>query len=109
MNQCRKHGEAIYKFEGLVCPKCASDRILQINERLGNVLPAREQQIEGDHYKKLPIQPFDYSMQNGLDPLQHTIIKYVTRFRDKGGIADLRKAAHCVQLLIEFEEGKANV
>lgn len=67
---------------------------------------AREQQVKGSHYAKLPIQPFDYSMRNGLDPLQHTIIKYVTRFRDKGGIADLRKAAHCVQLPIEFEEAK---
>jgi len=45
-------------------------------------------------------------MQNGLDPLQHTIIKYVTRFRDKGGIADLEKAKHCIDLLIEFEETK---
>lgn len=106
MNLCRKHGEAIYKFDGPDCPKCTGDRIRQINERLDNGPSAREQQIEGDHYKKLPIQPFDYSMQNGLDPLQHTIIKYVTRFRDKGGIADLRKAAHCVQMLIEFEESK---
>ena len=75
----------------------------------GHAPPARDQQVDGSHYTKLPIQPFDYSMQNGLDPLQHTIIKYVTRFRDKGGIADLHKAAHCVQMLIEFEEGKANV
>ena len=66
----------------------------------------RERQEGGDHYAKLPIQPFDYSMQNGLDPLQHTIIKYVTRFRDKGGVEDLRKAIHCVEMLIEFEDGK---
>lgn len=62
-------------------------------------------QVDGDHYKKLPIQPFAYSMANKLDPLQHTIVKYVTRFRDKAGVKDLRKAIHCTELLIAWEEG----
>jgi hypothetical protein len=61
-------------------------------------------QIGGDHYTKLAIQPMRYSMENGLDPLQHTIIKYVTRFRDKAGIEDLEKAKHCIDMLIEFEK-----
>ena len=62
-------------------------------------------QIGGNHYTKLElaIQPMRYSMENGLDPLQHTIIKYVTRFRDKNGIEDLEKAKHCIDMLIEFE------
>jgi len=61
-------------------------------------------QIGGDHYIKLAIQPMRYSMENGLDPLQHTIIKYVTRFRDKAGVEDLEKAKHCIDMLIEFEK-----
>ena len=61
-------------------------------------------QIGGDHYTKLAIQPMQYSMKNGIDPLQHTIIKYVTRFRDKAGIEDLEKAKHCIDMLIEFEK-----
>ena len=61
-------------------------------------------QIGGDHYTKLAIQPMRYSMENGLDPLQHTIIKYVTRFRDKAGIEDLEKAKHCIDMLIEYEK-----
>lgn len=63
-------------------------------------------QIGGDHYTKLAIQPMQYSMKNGLDALQHTIIKYVTRFRDKAGIEDLEKAKHCIDMLIEFERDK---
>lgn len=63
-------------------------------------------QVGGDHYCKLPIQPFQYSMANGLDPMQHTIIKYVTRFRDKGGIADLEKAKQTIDLLIEWERAR---
>jgi hypothetical protein len=64
---------------------------------------ALDTQVGGDHYKKLKIQPMEYSMANGLDACQHTAIKYITRFRDKGGISDLQKAKHCIDMLIEFE------
>ena len=67
---------------------------------------ATDTQVGGNHYTKLAIQPMRYSMENGLDPLQHTIIKYVTRFRDKAGIEDLEKAKHCIDMLIEFERDK---
>lgn len=66
-------------------------------------MSALDVQVGGDHYKKYKIQPMEYSMANGLDACQHTAIKYLTRFRDKGGIADLEKAKHCIDLLIEFE------
>ena len=66
-------------------------------------------QIGGDHYKAMAIQPMEYSMANKLDACQHTIIKYVTRFRDKGGIQDLEKAKHCIDLLIHFERQAATV
>lgn len=69
---------------------------------------ALETQVGGDHYTKLAIQPMQYSMANGLNALQHTIVKYVTRYKDKGGIEDLRKAAHCVELLIQFEMDEAH-
>ena len=64
---------------------------------------AWDNQIGGNYYKK-GIQPMEYSMKNGLDALQHTIIKYVTRFRDKNGLQDLHKAKHCIEMLIEYEE-----
>ncbi len=67
---------------------------------------ATDTQIGGNHYTKLAIQPMSYSMENGLDALQHTVIKYVTRFRDKNGIEDLEKAKHCINMLIEFERNK---
>ena len=31
-------------------------------------------------------------------------IKYLTRWRDKGGIEDLRKAKHYIEKLIEIED-----
>lgn len=67
-------------------------------------MSAWKTQQGGQHYKDMPIQPFEYSMANGLDPMQHTAIKYVTRFRDKGGVEDLKKAIHTIELLIEWEQ-----
>jgi hypothetical protein len=60
-------------------------------------------QIGGSHYVKLKIQPMEYSMANNLNACQHTIVKYVTRYKDKNGIEDLKKARHTIDLLIEFE------
>jgi hypothetical protein len=61
-------------------------------------------QVDGDHYKKLKIQPAVYSYKN-FGPAWHQgeIIKYITRYRDKNGRKDLEKALHLVQMLIELE------
>lgn len=65
-------------------------------------------QVGGDHYKKLAIQPVEYIHANGLPFIEGCIIKYATRWRDKGGISDLEKIVHFAQLLIGLEtKGKA--
>lgn len=69
-------------------------------------LKALDVQIGGGHYKDMAIQPMEYSMKNGLDACQHTAIKYISRFRNKGGVQDLEKAKHCIDMLIQFEEEK---
>lgn len=69
-------------------------------------MSAFSKQEGGNHYTKMKIQPFHYSMANGLDPMQHTVVKYVTRFRDKNGIEDLKKAIHTLELLIEYETSR---
>lgn len=62
------------------------------------------EQVGGDHYSKLAIQPAVYAQHNNLSYLQGTIIKYVTRYKDKGGLEDLYKAIHSIKLLIELED-----
>jgi hypothetical protein len=57
----------------------------------------------GGHYKGFVIQPIEYCMRNNLDHCQSNVVKYVSRFRDKGGMEDLRKARHYLELLAEFE------
>lgn len=65
-------------------------------------MSANDKQIAGSHYQKL-IQPWDYIAANGLDFFEGNIVKYVTRWRQKGGVEDLRKARHYLDKLIEME------
>ena len=60
-------------------------------------------QIGGSHYKSLKIQPLEYALQNNLGICEHAVIKYVSRWKTKGGIEDLRKARHYIDILIEGE------
>ncbi len=65
---------------------------------------ASETQIGGSHYSDMAIQPIEFIHKNGLSFIQGNVIKYVCRYKSKGGIEDLNKAKHCIDLLIEFEE-----
>jgi len=57
----------------------------------------------GTHYKGLLIEPWDFIVANQIGFLEGNAIKYLARWRGKGGVEDLRKAAHYVQKLIEIE------
>jgi hypothetical protein len=60
-------------------------------------------QIDGGHYKNLKIQPIEYIHANNIPFAEGCAIKYLTRWRDKGGVKDLEKAKHFIELLIELE------
>lgn len=60
-------------------------------------------QIGGNHYVKMKIQPVDYIQANNIPFMEGSAIKYLSRWRDKGGIQDLEKARHFIDMLIEYE------
>lgn len=66
-------------------------------------------QVGGDHYRRLAVQPWE-AMESWLSPdefagfLRGNVIKYMARFRDKGGVEDVRKARHYLDKLIELLE-----
>ena len=64
---------------------------------------ALDKQVGGDHYKTLKIQPVEYITANNIGFCEGSAIKYLTRWRAKGGVEDLRKARHFIDLLIESE------
>lgn len=66
-------------------------------------MSALDTQVGGAHYKSRAIQPVQYIHANGLGFCEGNVIKYVTRWASKGGLADLEKAKHYIELLIELE------
>lgn len=69
---------------------------------------ALEDQIGGSHYKGFAIQPVEYITANKIPYIEGNIIKYASRWRDKGGIEDLEKIIHYAQILIEREQETEN-
>ena len=57
----------------------------------------------GSHYKKMPIQPMEFIHKNNIPYLEGCAIKYLCRHREKGGLLDLKKAQHYIDLIIELE------
>lgn len=67
-------------------------------------MSALDKQEGGNHYNKLRVQPVEYIHANQIPFIEGSIIKYATRWRDKGGIEDLKKIIHFAELLIELEQ-----
>lgn len=51
-------------------------------------------QVGGDHYEQMAVEPFEIAETMQLTPMQFTVLKYVSRWRRKNGVEDLRKAIH---------------
>lgn len=64
----------------------------------------KNEQIGGNHYKDMPIQPIEYILANGLGYCEGNVIKYVSRYKFKNGVEDLKKARHYLDLLIEAQD-----
>lgn len=68
-------------------------------------MKANDIQVAGDHYKQYgDLQPWDAIAIWNLDYFEGNALKYIVRWRDKGGIQDLRKAIHYLEKKIEIEE-----
>jgi hypothetical protein len=67
---------------------------------------ANDVQIGGKHYKDIAIQPWDYIIENNLGWCEGNIVKYITRWREKGGLDDVRKVIHYAEKLIEVENAR---
>lgn len=61
--------------------------------------------VKPSHYKS-GMDPYAYAMANDLGPLEMNILKYITRWKKKDGITDLKKAQETIARLIHYEENK---
>lgn len=62
-----------------------------------------EVQVGGDHYHKRGIQPIEYIKSNNLDFNRGSVIKYVTRDKEKNKEQDIKKAIHFLQFVLEMD------
>ena len=76
---------------------------MSLTDVLESTRSAFESQVGGEHYKNMKIQPAEYIHKNGIPFLEGNAIKYLSRWKAKNGVADLHKARHCIDLLIELE------
>jgi Zn finger protein HypA/HybF involved in hydrogenase expression len=63
-----------------------------------------DNQVGGTHYSDLAIEPIQFIEANGLNYCEGNAVKYISRWRNKNGIEDLRKAAWYIGRLIQVEE-----
>ncbi len=64
---------------------------------------ALDQQVGGDHYKDMAIQPIEFCHRNNLGACETIAIRYICRHKRKNGREDIEKAIHTLQMLIEME------
>ena len=65
-------------------------------------MSALKKQVAGKHYKDFVIQPIEFITKNDIPFIEGNIIKYICRWQDKGGVQDLDKVIHYVELLKEL-------
>jgi len=107
------NNEMIKEFERLEFAMATQDveiikqSIQDLKQVMKQQTTANETQIGGNHYKAKSIQPWDFIAANQIGYFEGNIVKYVSRWRDKGGINDLKKAKHYLDKLIELEDNAA--
>lgn len=68
--------------------------------------PAPAPAAKPAHYSGMAVDVIDFCLRNGIPYPEGNIIKYVCRWRKKGGIADLEKARDYLDRLIAHEKSK---
>ena len=58
--------------------------------------------IRPAHYTKYKIEPYTFFMENKLDMMTASVIKYTMRHADKNGVEDINKAIKCLEMMREF-------
>jgi hypothetical protein len=66
-------------------------------------LTNRETTEDPEYYTNKPIEPIAFILANQIPYCEGNVIKYLVRWKEKGGVEDLRKAKRYIDFLIENE------
>lgn len=86
----KRHRDAYFK---------ALDDAIKANDQSDNLAAP-------SYYTRGKIETWDFILDKGMNFLEGNIIKYVTRWRQKNGVEDLKKARVYLDKLIEEAEKK---
>lgn len=62
--------------------------------------------INPSYYKDMKISPIEYITENNIDYVIGNVIKYVSRYQNKNGIEDLKKAKWYIDYKIKELENE---
>jgi hypothetical protein len=99
-------GSNIYEGENLMAKwdtEYWSDKEETMSEEMTTAL---ERQVGGFHYKDMVIQPIEFILANELSFCEGNIVKYICRYKQKGGIEDIKKVIHYAEILLEEMESR---
>ena len=71
---------------------------------MGNENPYLKQ-VSGTHYMYMEIQPADFINKNKLLFAEGNAIKYICRHSKKGGVEDIDKAIHYLEMIKQRDYG----
>lgn len=89
-------------------PAADAIRHAEKQQEVEQAFSSLDKQVGGDHYKRLALQPWEIIDALDLDFYDGNALKYLLRWRTKGGVEDLKKAVHYIEHQIEKQE-KRNV
>lgn len=91
---------------GFVMPKpLVDDDVDQIDTQDEDKANPLNEQIGGNHYSKMAIQPVEFIEANHLPFIEGNIVKYACRHESKNGAEDIRKVIHYAKLLLKLRYG----
>jgi len=67
----------------------------------GSTYKSLQEQVGGKHYSSLKIQPAEFINENKLLFAEGNAIKYICRHAKKGGVQDIEKAIHYLEMIKE--------
>jgi hypothetical protein len=83
-------------------------KLLKSHEKMMEGRFALTNQVGGNHYKTMAIQPVEFITANGIGFLEGNVIKYICRHHAKSGKEDIKKAIHYCELILATKYGEDN-
>jgi hypothetical protein len=71
-----------------------------------SVNPPLANQVGGNHYKDMKIQPIEFITANNLGFIEGNVVKYICRHEAKNGAEDIKKVIHYCELLLQTKYGE---